>query len=313
MSTSTERLRGIMGACLTPFDATGKVDLDALGAEIDLLVEDADSVALGAVEAAEYHVLSEAERAELIAESIARVDGRVPTLAGASAATPAGVLDLVEHAAGAGADLAYVLMPTTPWGGKPSQGALVRFFTEVTERSPLPIVAYHNPSNGADPDIATFVELSQLDGVVGFKESSRDITKITRLIHEIDLPGHASYFTTMQPMLITLVMGGAGATMPPPGTRIAAKVRNAFAAGDLELAVAWQRLFAFFPGVWSRHGLAPVMKAGLRHLGVDIGDPAAPFDAVPDAVRAELGRFLDGCGLVEGIPADADTLRTLVP
>ncbi|MCC5948358.1 MAG: dihydrodipicolinate synthase family protein [Nitriliruptoraceae bacterium] len=311
--TTTDRLHGIMGACLTPFDAMGGVDLDALGAQIDLLVEDCDAVALGAVEAAEYHVLDDGARAALLRESIARVDGRIPVLAGASAATPDGCLRWIELAADAGADLAYVLMPTTPWGGQPSRGALVTFFTEVTERSPLPVVAYHNPSNGADPDIATLVELSRLDGIVGFKESSRDITKISRLIHEVDLPGHASYFTTMQPMLITLMLGGAGATMPPPGTRIAAKVRDAHAAGDLDAAVAWQRLFAYFPGVWGRHGLAPVMKAALGHLGIDIGGPARPFDAVPDDVRAQLGRFLDGCGLAQGVPADPATLRTLVP
>ena len=306
-----DRLRGVMGACLTPFTSTGEIDHTALTAELEDLVPDCDAIAIGAVEAAEYHVLGDPARWSLLERSIEVVDGRVPVLAGASAATPADVLRRLEGAAERGADLGYVLMPSTPWGGQPSPGALLRFFTEVSRSSPLPVVAYHNPANGADPDVPTLIELSHLDAIVGFKESSRDITKISRLIHEIDLPGHASYFTTMQPMLITLLLGGAGATMPPPGTRIAARIRDAHAAGDIDLAVAWQRIFAYFPGLWGRHGLAPVMKAAMRSLGVELGDPAHPFDAVPDDAASHLAAFLADCGVVQGAPADVDRLQAL--
>ena len=51
-------ISGIIGACLTPFDKEGRVDYDALKREIDFIVSHADGISIGAVEAAEYTILS---------------------------------------------------------------------------------------------------------------------------------------------------------------------------------------------------------------------------------------------------------------
>ena len=53
-------------------------------------------------------------------------------------------------------------------------------------------MAYHNPGPGADPSIDTTIKLSEIYQIQAFKESSRDITKIMRLIEEIDRPGMRS-------------------------------------------------------------------------------------------------------------------------
>lgn len=304
--------RGVMGACLTPFGADGAPDLDRLPALVDHLVADVDVISIGAVEAAEYTTLRPDDRAALLRSGIAAVDGRVPVVAGASGGSVAGSLRWIELAAEAGTDLAQVLMPTNPWGGEPTADELVDYFERIATASPLPLVVYHNPATGADPAISTYVAISELDCVVAFKESSRNVSKIARLIQEVDAAGNAAYFTTMQPLLITLILGGAGATMPPPGTRIAARVRDAFAAGDLELATRWQQLFSFFPGVWATYGLAPVMKAALAHVGVPIGGPVAPFAALPPDVDASLRRFVEGSGMLGDEPASSDELRALI-
>ncbi|MEA2639667.1 MAG: 4-hydroxy-tetrahydrodipicolinate synthase, partial [Chloroflexota bacterium] len=132
-----------------------------------------------------------------------------------------------------------------------------------------------------------------------FKESSRDVTKISRLIEEIEVNGQAHYFTTMQPLLITLMLGGSGATMPPPGTRIGAQVVRAFRAGDLPLATRWQRIYSMFPGRWASYGLPPVMKSAMKHMGVDLGDPARPYEPVTAWDHAQIGDFLRRAGLTE--------------
>ena len=216
------------------------------------------------------------------------------------------ILDLAEHAAKVGADLIQVLMPTRPWGGQPTISDLVQFFSEVATASPLPIVAYHNPGPGADPPLDAFVRLSELDKVEYFKESSRDITKITRLIEQIQLAGKANYFTTMQPLLITLMMGGAGGTMPPPGTRSGARVVQAFREGDIDRARYWQRCFTLFPGKWGAYGLPPIMKSALKHFGVDIGHPARPYAPVNPRDHAQIGQFLNQIGILgDGEPDNA--------
>jgi 4-hydroxy-tetrahydrodipicolinate synthase len=299
----TPTFSGIIGACLTPFDGNGKVNLKALAREIDFIVQDADAISIGAVEAAEYTMLAPAERKALLRRGAELVEKRKPLILGTSSPTVRGSLELAEVAASAGADYVQVLMPLRPWGGQPTVAELVQYFIEIADRTPLPMVAYHNPGPGADPSIEALVRLSEIDQVHCFKESSRDITKITRLIELIDRSGNARYFTTMQPLLMTLLMGGSGGTMPPPGTRIGAEVVRAFRAGDLETARDWQRCYSTFPGKWASYGLPPVMKAAMRHLGIDLGEPHAPYAAVSPDHDAEIGEFLRSAGLRQSATA----------
>ena len=182
MNVALPAISGIIGACLTPFKDGGGIDFDALGREIDFIVADADGISIGAVEAAEYTMLSIEERKELLRIGTEMVDGRVPVLAGTSHPSPRVVLDMAEYAATIGADYAQVLMPLRPWGGQPTMAELIDYFTFVASQSPLPIVAYHNPGPGADPNIEVTIRFSEIPNVQLFKESSRDIIKISRLI-----------------------------------------------------------------------------------------------------------------------------------
>jgi 4-hydroxy-tetrahydrodipicolinate synthase len=109
------------------------------------------------------------------------------------------------------------------------------------------------------------------------KESSRDLARVSRLIVEIDRAGLARYFTTMQMLLISLQLGGSGATMPPPGCEIARHIVDAFRAMDYERAASLQLQFALFPARWMHRGLAPAMKAAMNLIGVPVGDPYPPY------------------------------------
>lgn len=296
-------IKGIIGACLTPFGEDERVDFKALQREIDFLVADCDAVSIAAVEAAEYTMLSREERKELLRIATQMVDKRKPVILGVSSPSPREVIELAEYSEKVGSDLVQVLMPLRPWGGQPTIAELMEFYTQVASASPLPVVAYHNPGPGADPPQDAFVRISEISNIRYFKESSRDITKISRLIEQIDLAGKGHYFTTMQPLLATLMMGGSGATMPPPGTRIGAQVVRAFRAGDIERAKYWQRCFALFPGKWAAYGLPPVMKSAMRHFGVDIGEPSRPYAPVSPRDHAQIGQFLRQVGLLgEGAP-----------
>jgi 4-hydroxy-tetrahydrodipicolinate synthase len=298
-------IKGIIGACLTPFGEDDRVNYKALEREIAFIVADCDAISIAAVEAAEYTMLSREERKELLRIATEMVDKRVPVILGASSPSPREVLELAEYAARVGGDLVQVLMPLRPWGGQPTIAELMEFFTQVASASPLPVVCYHNPGPGADPPQDAFVKISEIPNIRYFKESSRDITKISRLIEQIDLAGRGYYFTTMQPLLATLMMGGSGATMPPPGTRIGAQVVWAFREGNIERARYWQRCFALFPGKWAAYGLPPVMKSALKHFGVDIGDPSRPYAPVSPRDHAQIGQFLRQIGLLgEGAPTE---------
>ena len=278
---------------VTPFDERGRVDVAALGAEIDYVMTAARpaAVCVAGVEAQEYQYLSESARRDLIRATIDAVGGRAPALVGVSHASYHASIDLAHFAAELGASAVQVLIPNRPSGGKPTTKEVVAYFTLIARESPLPVVAYHNQGPGADLGLAALLEVLAIDRVVAHKESSRNQRFLGVLIGEAQRRGSAHIFTTMEVLFPTLVLGAAGGTMPAPGAAISALLVDAFQAGDLATASALHALHSEMPARWVDHGLVAVMKVSLRALGIDCGEPHPPFGSVPPAHVAEIEAF----------------------
>ena len=276
------KLPGLIVPPLTPFTADLKVDEKALQAGVNYVVEDCNAamVIAAGVEAQEYHYLTMEERKNLIARTLEYVDGRCPVAVGISHPSFKIAIELAHYAEKIGAEAVQLLAPLRPFGGEPTQGELIAYFEAVSRESHLPMVLYLNPGPGANVSIPATIELSQLERVKYVKESSRDLSRVSRLISEIELSGRAKYFTTMQMLLITLQLGGSGITLPPPAAMLANKVIKAFVAGDMQEAARLQLQFALFPARWMHNGLTPTMKAAMKILNIPAGDPYPPFPPI---------------------------------
>ena len=276
------KLPGLIVPPLTPFTADLKLDEKALQAGVNYVVEDCNAamVIAAGVEAQEYHYLTMDERKNLIARTLEYVDGRCPVAVGISHPSFKIAIELAHYAEKIGAEAVQLLAPLRPFGGEPTQGELIAYFEAVSRESHLPMVLYLNPGPGANVSIPATIELSQLERVKYVKESSRDLSRVSRLISEIELSGRAKYFTTMQMLLITLQLGGSGITLPPPAAMLANKVIKAFVAGDMQEAARLQLQFALFPARWMHNGLTPTMKAAMKILNIPAGDPYPPFPTI---------------------------------
>jgi 4-hydroxy-tetrahydrodipicolinate synthase len=281
-------------APLTPFTADLKVDEPALQRQIDYVVEDcaATMVVAAGVETQEYTYLSLEERKELIRRTIEFVDGRVPVMVGITHASFKTAIALAHEAQRLGAAALQMLAPLRPFAGPPTESDLIAYFEAVSKEIELPLTLYLNPGPGADVSIPATIALAQLPRVEFIKESSRDLARVSRLIVEIDLAGHARYFTTMQMLLATLQLGGSGATMPPPACEIARHVIDAFVAKDHERAAALQLQFALFPAKWMHRGLAPAMKTAMNLIGVPVGEPYPPYVSLNRDERLAMAALL---------------------
>jgi 4-hydroxy-tetrahydrodipicolinate synthase len=293
LSDSGPDVRGIIATCLTPFDNSGLVDYEALGREIDYIVDEchADAIAIAATEDAEYTMLEWAQRKELITRGTEMVRGRVPVTVGISHPAPERAIELAEHAKRAGADVAQLLLPLRLWGGDPTSDETHDYVSGVAAQCPLPLSVCQNRATGSDAAIPLFLRVAEIPTVHYLVEMSGDITRIGRLVEEVERRGSARYFTTIESLLINLTLGGSGAIMPPPAARIGGEVVRAFRAGEMDEAVEWQRMLSLFPGRWRRYGLPPVMKAAMRHLGIDLGQPMSPYGSVTDADDEAIARF----------------------
>lgn len=285
---------GLIVAPLTPFAADLGLDAGAMRRQIDYIVEDcrATMVVAAGVETQEYTYLAFDERLALIDLTLDLVGGRVPVMVGVSHPSFRTVIELAHRAERLGAAAVQLLAPLRPFGGAPTGSDLLAYFEAVARETRLPITLYINPGPGADVSVADTIALARLPGVQLIKESSRDLARVSRLIVEIDRAGHARYHTTMQMLLATLQLGGAGATMPPPACGIARPIIDAFLAKDFERAAELQRQFALFPAKWMHRGLAPAMKAAMALIGLPVGDPYPPYGALTADERTAMAALL---------------------
>ncbi|MEA2945379.1 MAG: 4-hydroxy-tetrahydrodipicolinate synthase [Alphaproteobacteria bacterium] len=270
---------GLIVAPLTPFTANLEVDETALRRQIDYVVEDcgATMVVAAGVETQEYTYLSLEQRKALIRATIEAVGHRVPVMVGISHPSFKTAVALAHDAERLGAAAVQILAPLRPFAGPPTRDDLLAYFEAIARETHLPITLYLNPGPGADVSVPDTIALAKLPRIAFIKESSRDLARVSRLIVEIDRAGHARYFTTMQMLLITLMLGGSGATMPPPACEIARHIIDAFVAKDYERAAELQLQFALFPAKWMHRGLAPAMKAAMNLIGVPAGEPYPPY------------------------------------
>lgn len=279
---------------LTPFAEDLSVDFAALGRGVDYVIEacDAGIVIVAGVEAQEYQFLGLEARKELIRQTVAFVGGRRPVTVGVSHPSVRTAIELAQFAQSLGAQSVQLLAPQRPFGGAPTTADLVGYFEAVGREIDVPIMLYLNAGPGADVSIPATVELARLDCVAFVKESSRDLSRVSRLIEEIEHAGHARYFTTMQMWLASLMLGGSGVTLPPPAAKLARAIATAFEAGDWAEAGRIQRQLALWPSRWMQYGLAPVMKASLEWLGVPCGQPYPPYRGIGGADLKALHDFL---------------------
>ena len=295
---------GLIVPPLTPFNDKLIVDYPLLKNEIDYIVNECGATMISAagVETQESHYLPLDERKELIKKTIEFADGRVPVVVGVSHPSYKTTIELAQMAEELGSHAIQLLAPLRPFGGPPTLKDLENYFKAVAKETRLPILLYLNPGPGAEVNPAWTLELAKMPRIKYVKESSRDLARVSRLIVEIDLAGHARYFTTMQMLLATIQLGGSGATMPPPGARIARAVIDAFLADDHQRAAELQRQFALFPARWMGYGLAPALKAAMEIVGLPLGDPYPPFQAVSAKDKKAMAKHLKTTYLFEEAP-----------
>lgn len=171
--------RGSMVALVTPMDAMGEVDFDALDRLLDFhLAAGTDGlVVVGTT--GESATLSPAEHQRIIRHVVGRVRGRVPVIAGTGTAATRTSVDLTRSAMESGADAVLVV---TPYYNKPTQEGLYQHYRTIAENVPLPLILYNVPGRTAcDLLPETVQRLADVPNIVGIKEATGSIERAHRI------------------------------------------------------------------------------------------------------------------------------------
>ena len=173
--------KGVMPAITTKFTKEDQLDLAMfelnINAQLDAGVH---GIVLGGT-LGEASTLNEAEKRSLTTATVDLVKGRVPVLMNIAEQTTKGA---VQAANIAEQDGAKGLMMLPPMRYKAGDRETVEYFKTVANNTSLPIMIYNNPIDyKIEVTLAMFEELLKCDNIEAVKESTRDITNVTRIIN----------------------------------------------------------------------------------------------------------------------------------
>src|SRR5438045_2594981 len=133
---------GVFSVLPTPFDASGEFDPDSLGRVVDLFLADGVNgfTALGVT--SEVARLTDAERDRVLDAVLARVNGRVPVVAGTTADGLRTCIDYTRRAKTAGASAVMISPPRMP---KINSDAVAKHFADVASSVDIPIIVQDYP------------------------------------------------------------------------------------------------------------------------------------------------------------------------
>ncbi|KAM5535171.1 hypothetical protein V8D89_011107 [Ganoderma adspersum] len=207
---------GIYAPLPTFFKADSEdLDIESQTAHVIRLVKAGVKPLLGGT-MGEAHHLSHDERATLIKVTRKALDDAgytdVPIIAGTGAGSTRETIQLSKEAAAAGADYAIVIASGYFAGALANnRKALKAFWSEVSEKSPIPVIIYNYPgaAGGIDLDSDLIAELAESSpNLAGVKLTCGNVGKLTRICATVSEPSFAQAHPRKNPHAPFLVLGG---------------------------------------------------------------------------------------------------------
>jgi 4-hydroxy-tetrahydrodipicolinate synthase len=283
---TTSLFKGVFPALVTPFK-DGKLDESAFVALVERQIAGGVHGLVPVGTTGETATLSHDEHRRIIELCVETARGRVPVIAGAGSNATHEAIELVGHAKAVGADAALVV---TPYYNRPSQEGLYRHYAAINDAVELPVLVYNVPSR-ASVDISneTLARLSRLPNIVGIKDATGDLTRISQ--QRLDCGPEWVLLSGDDPTALGYIAhGGHGCISVTANVAPAAcaTFHNACLAGDFETARLWQdRLLALHRALFLDASPSPT-KFALAQLGLCTEEVRLPIAPCADAVRPRI-------------------------
>jgi 4-hydroxy-tetrahydrodipicolinate synthase len=171
--------KGVMPAVTTKFTSDDQLDLVMFQKNIEAQLEaGVHGIVLGGT-LGEASTLLESEKRILTKKTVDIVQGKVPVLMNIAEQSTKGAIDAAQKAE---EDGAQGLMMLPPMRYKAGDRETVAYFKAVANNTSLPIMVYNNPVDyKIEVTLDMFEELLQCDNIEAVKESTRDISNVTRI------------------------------------------------------------------------------------------------------------------------------------
>ena len=175
MPTLKEKLSGVFPPVMTPFFPDGRIDYEGLKFNIEKMNEAKLGGYMPLGSNGEFRSLTDAEALEVLRVVVRTKSPDKTVMAGTGRESAYATIEFTKRAAGEGADFASVLTPYY-YVKKMNDEALIRFFTEVADNSPIPVLMYCAPGFAGGVIISTKAvgELARHPNIAGMKDTSKE-------------------------------------------------------------------------------------------------------------------------------------------
>jgi len=290
MSRNTP-LKGIIAYPITPFTASGPVDLP----QYNLLVERMVKAGVHAIaplgSAGVLPYLSDFERETIVSATMEQVNGRVPVMIGVSSLTTERVVHHARFAEKMGA-AAVMVIPMSYW--KLTEAEILTHYSTVASAISLPIMAYNNPATGGLDMAPEFLaKLLKIPNVTMIKESTGDVNRLHRLVQAAG--EDVAFYNGSNPLALDAFIAGArGWCTAAPNLipQLNLDLYDAVQRGNLPEALAVFRKQLPLLQFIVAGGLPRTVAAGLKLMGIDGGYQRAPLADISEADTERLAGIL---------------------
>jgi 4-hydroxy-tetrahydrodipicolinate synthase len=275
-------LKGICVPICTPFTANGgALDVAALEANIDSLIESGVHVIAVNGGTGEFPFLSEPEKRQIAEVAARRIDGRAGLIVQTSAIRTEDAVENSRHAEGVGADAVLVL---PPYFEGPGEEGVRWHYEQIAAAIRTPIMVYNIPvftQFDITPEI--YARFAEIDGVAYIKDSTANPIRIEQLIGQGARVFNGCDFLNFFSLVngVTGLFTGSGNAAPAELARLWDLVQaNRFD----EAARLWKTLQPLSRLLWTLP-FNPVAKAASGMTGREVGLCRMP---VPPLTADEL-------------------------
>lgn len=171
--------KGVFPALLTPFTKEDELDLPLFEKNLAAQVQAGVHGIILAGSLGEASTITVPEKEALVKFSVEYFNGSKPVILNIAESSTRDAITQVKNAEQWGAN-GLMLLP--PMRYKSDDRETIAYFKAVAASTALPIMIYNNPVDykiDTRPDM--FDELVQCDNITALKESSRDVTNLTRM------------------------------------------------------------------------------------------------------------------------------------
>ena len=288
--------QGMATAMVTPMDARGDIDYEAMGRFIDWQIDSGINALVVMGTTGENATIEPEDQTEVIRFTVERTAGRIPVIAGTGTNNTEHVLRNTREACRVGADAVLVV---TPYYNKATQNGLIRHFYTVADASTVPVIVYNVPGRtGVNIQPKTLAALAEHPNIAAIKEASGNMAQMVEMAtlcgDKVDI------YSGEDALTVPMMAMGAKGTISVLSNVVPAQsvaMTDACMAGDYQTAAAWQcKLLPLINALFSEVNPIPA-KAAVSAMGFGEDSLRLPLTPMEEGTRAKLFEEMRKLGL----------------